>query len=87
MSSDLSNGSKQCTPRNQVDSVDYSQEIIITNIFEGSDKHTLDVIHAVLSTILPTTRRDDIISTRFLPPNRKNPVGSSELGPVTRRSP
>ena len=63
---DLPDGSKQCTPRNEVDSADYSQEIIVTDIFEGSNNHTLDVIHAVLSTILPTIRRDDIISTRSL---------------------
>ena len=30
---DLSDGSKQCTPRNKVDSADYSHEIIVTNIF------------------------------------------------------
>ena len=82
---DLSDGSKQCS--NEVDSADYSHEIIVTDIFEGSNKHTLDVVHAVLSTILPTIRRDDIISTRSLRSDRKNPVGSSEIKPVKRRCP
>ena len=74
-------------PRNEVDSADYSHEIIFTNIFEGSNKHNLDVVHAVLSTILPTIWRDDIISTHSLRSNRKNPLGSSEIKPVKRRCP
>ena len=83
---DLFDGS-QCTLRNEVDCADYSHKIIVTNIFESSNKHNLDVVDAVLSTILPTIGRDDIISTRSLGSNRKNPVGSSEIKPVKRRCP
>ena len=56
---------------------DFSQELVVSNIYEGTDKDNLDVIHAILSTILPSIERDDIVFVRALQSDRHVPAPSS----------
>ena len=66
----LSGRSEYRSPMDGVNSGEFSQEILISilisNIYEGSDKQNLDVIHAILSTIHPSIERDNILSARLL---------------------
>ena len=74
-SGNLSDISKHLTQSKILESNVSSREIIISNIYEGTDKDSSDVIHAILSTILPTFQKNDITSVRLLRSNRKPKAG------------
>ena len=83
----LSGRSEYRSPMDGVNSGEFSQEILISNIYEGSDKQNLDVIHAILSTIHPSIERDNILSARLLRPDRQSTADSSESNRDRRRCP
>ena len=64
-----------------------SRELMVSNIYEGTDKENFDVIYAILSTILPSIERDDIVSVRALQSDRHVPARSSENNPSRYRRP
>ena len=71
----LSDISKHLTQSKILESNVSSREIIISNIYEGTDKDSLDVIHAILASILPTIQKNDITSVCLLRSNGKPKAG------------
>ena len=86
MSGNLSDISKNLTQSKILESNVSSCEIIISNIYEGTDKESTDVIHAILSTILPTIQKNDITSVRLLRSNGKLKAGSAGKQPTLVRN-
>lgn len=64
-----------------------STELIITNIFDGSDEQRSNVVFAMLGTVFPSISREDIVSTRLLRSDRRASVPAREGDAVTRSSP
>ena len=64
---------------------DFSNEIIITNIYEDSDEQRADVAYAVLSTVFPPVEREDIKSIRLLRSGKQEKEGSTASGLDNRR--
>ena len=61
------NWSKCCSPVDGMNNNgDFSNEIIITNICEGSDKQRAYVAYAVLSTVFPPVERIACYTAKFL---------------------
>ena len=85
-SGNLSDISKHLTQSKILESNVSSREIIISNIYEGTDKDSSDVIHAILSTILPTIQKNDITSVRLLRSNGKPKAGSAGKQPTLVRN-
>ena len=62
-------------------------EVIVTNIFEGSDVQRVDVAHAILATVVPSLERNDILSVRPLRPERQVASSDPSNVPMRRSSP
>ena len=61
-----------------------NSSVTISNIFEGGESKQPDVTHAVLASIYPELKREDIVSIRLLRPQQTTATGSNTCDSRTR---